>query len=110
MKTIGEAAAVLLIGAALAGADQSSFRCGSKLVLVGATKQEVLGSCGTPAGQEPGATVTTRGKGSGEEQSTVVTVETWTYDRGTNELVAVLTFKNGRLDTIASGGYGTPRK
>ncbi len=37
----------------------------------------------------------------------LITVEEWTYNEGSNRLIHILTFRNGVLTQVQSGGYGT---
>lgn len=90
----------LVCSASVAAAD--SMRCGSRLVSVEARAGEVLAICGEPSYrddrpfQQPGG-------------NWVSDTEEWTYNFGSNQLLRVLSFRNGRLVDIASDGYGFPR-
>jgi hypothetical protein len=41
------------------------------------------------------------------EQSTDVVVDDWTYDLGRQRFIRFLTFVDGRLATVQTGGYGS---
>lgn len=88
---------VLLPQPALAGA---SIRCGSKLVSEGMLSAELLAICGEPDFRDvwapPGGTVL----------GYVAPTEEWTYNLGSSQLLRVLRIRNGRIDRIATEGYG----
>jgi hypothetical protein len=42
----------------------------------------------------------------GDEVTTVVEIDDWTYDFGSNRFVRYLRFEQGRLFSIATGSYG----
>ena len=102
MSTKAIALVVLLLASRVAAADDS-MRCRGGVVAAGDREARVQERCGAPTRAE-----------SHEQTSTVirgvvrhVTVDIWTYDRGPNELVRVLTFEDGVLKTIDVGGYGS---
>jgi hypothetical protein len=78
------------------------WRCGDRLVDVGETAGTVALKCGSP-------TTADRREESRRVKGMLwtVTIDQWTYDRGPRDFVRVLTFANGRLQTIDVGGYGT---
>ena len=80
-------------------ADQvASVRCGSRLVMVGDNKLDVLSKCGEPDMRE-------RITGLYGSQ----TEEEWTYDFGSGDFIYTLTFEGGNLRRIARGGRGSSR-
>ena len=44
-----------------------------------------------------------------QQQTIPVTIEEWTYDRGVNRLMRVVTFEDGRVTHIRTLGYGFRR-
>jgi len=98
------AAMALLAGVAEARSG-GSWRCGSRLILPGMVQEQVLELCGEPDGRTTSEERRTRWNGAGEKVVEIVPVETWTYDRGSNQLVR-LTFRNGNLTRIKTGDYG----
>jgi hypothetical protein len=84
----------------------STWRCGSRLVATGDSASRVLSRCGDPAYVQTSAELVTFRLVSGIEVSRLVSVETWTYDRGSRELLRYLVFRDGRLIRIATGTYG----
>jgi hypothetical protein len=102
-------AAVVLAGtAALADVGQGSLRCGRMLVQVGVPKSAVVRECGPPTVRGPVRRLVTWLPSDYGWQEIVTHIESWRYDRGPNEFVRVLTFKDGGLATIELGNYGTP--
>ncbi len=99
-----------------------SFRCGSKLVMVGDTKHEVVSKCGEPArhenvvrstavkksGKKSGkeSSKKSAGKGSKVEERSRVD-EQWTYNLGPRDFIYVLSFEGATLKEIGRGGRGT---
>jgi len=95
----------LLVIAALArvAAADDSWRCPNGIVKVGDRVDDVQARCGAPSRSEHHVE-----KRAVRGYTTRVGVDTWTYDRGPSELVRVLTFVDGALQTIDVGGYGSP--
>lgn len=112
---------VLFAGLVLALDPVDSFRCGSKLVMVGETKHEVISKCGEPAQRENVARSTAvkkstkksgknsskkaGGKGTTVEEHSRVD-EQWTYNLGPQNFVYVLSFEGAALREIGRGGRG----
>ena len=111
-------------GSTLALDAVDSFRCDSKLVMIGDTKIDVVSKCGEPARRENvvrSTTVKKSGKKSGkkspkksggqgtkaEERSRVD--EQWTYTFGSRDFVYTLSFEGVELKSIGRGGRGTSR-
>lgn len=91
----------LLALAPRAGAGDA-IRCGSRIVTVEARAAEILAACGEPAFRDvyalPGPAL------PGE----IAEREQWTYNFGRNQLLQVLSLRNGRLVDIRTDGYGFP--
>jgi hypothetical protein len=66
-------------------------RCGSKLIQIGMTKQQILAACGKPTTESPGR----HGGGA-----------VWTYNRGTTGFTGILRFTGPQLTSIERGDYG----
>ncbi len=95
------------------------FRCGNRVVSTGDTKAEVLAKCGEPVtiDEEVVETAVSRRlkrdvNGPGHRQgarvriSSTRTIETWTYNFGSNRLMRILTFEGSELKRIEDGDYG----
>jgi hypothetical protein len=82
----------------VAASEDSSYRCGPRLVELGDHKIDVLGKCGV-------ATLTDRWIEK-ETAGALRTVDEWTYNRGPQQMIRVLLFVNGRLARIEVGDYG----
>ncbi len=94
-----------------------AMRCGSHLVLRGDLQARVHALCGTPLQVQkrveyrvvrsvvryPGAHV--RGAHI-VEQSVPVMIEEWVYNRGPSQFMRIVTFENGRIVRIRTGGRG----
>jgi hypothetical protein len=127
MRTILSLASCSFIGlAALCATDGAAaddgMRCGSRLVSKGDTLYAVRSVCGEPDATDRRVVTRTevrrvqapcfrdeRGAVKCERATAVqvdVIVDEWTYDFGTQRFVRLLTFENGRLLNVATGGYG----
>jgi len=84
----------------------STWRCGSRLIATGDSASRVLSRCGDPAYVTTSAELVTFRLVSGLEVTRLVSVEEWTYDRGSRELLRYLVFRDGHLIRIATGTYG----
>jgi len=97
---------MLALGATPAVAS-STWRCGSRLVAVGDSIVHVLARCGEPTWRNVSSQVLVTDLPGGQRIEQLVPVETWTYDRGSRELVRYLTFRNRRLEDVVEGSYGS---
>jgi hypothetical protein len=96
--------AALLVGCLLGVASTAhadGFRCGERLVSVGESIGEVQLKCGSPTTRDQRTEV----RGS-ESNLATVTIETWMYNLGPHDFVRVLSFVDGTLRRIETGGYG----
>lgn len=111
---------LVCLNAASAHAD--GMRCGSKLVSEGDSPYQVRTVCGSPDSENQWVEYRTMRRwvstpcfqdrgvvrcGYVEELVVPVAVEQWFYDFGPHSLVRHLTFEQGRLLRVATGGYGT---
>jgi hypothetical protein len=90
----------LLMASANARADDS-WRCGDRIVTVGESWTEVLEKCGQPTSVKR-RWESSRPRGRPLRRP----VDDWTYDRGPNEFVRILTFADGILRSVETGDYG----
>jgi hypothetical protein len=84
--------------------------CSEQVVTVGDLKSDVFAKCGEPATKDIRQEEVKRRTDSTHEQSVFITIEEWTYNLGPNRFLRVLTFRNGKLTDIKTGGYGYPMK
>jgi hypothetical protein len=107
---------LVLLWGGYASADRT-FRCGSRIVSVGAYKQQVLEKCGSPDHVETWETH--RGSAVAEHFDYIkeryilprlfigpLQMERWTYDLGSNRFTRHLLFRNGELIDIETGDKG----
>jgi hypothetical protein len=93
---------LVLVGAsARVAAADDSWRCPNGIVKLGDKLEDVQAACGAPTKSEHKVQQYTRHGLTG-----AITIDTWTYDRGPNDLIRVLWFQNGLLHAIELGGYG----
>jgi hypothetical protein len=95
------ALALLALGCSSFALADDPFRCGSKLVSTGLTKNEVVAMCGQPAERktEEVPLMVRNANGTMRQNGTVV-VERWTYSRGNSQFPALLEFQEGKLRRI----------
>ncbi len=93
-------AAAAVLGLALGHpALAEGFRCGQRIATPDMTVEELLEACGEPTDKSlevidvygPSA------QGAGNIKRGTITVETWTYDRGSQALAMVVTIEDGRI-------------
>lgn len=87
------------------------MRCGNGLVEVGDSMAAVRSLCGNPADVQRGSVVSATTVQAGAARGTVgskAPVETWTYDRGPNQLLVSIRFVDGKvveIDTLHQYGH-----
>ena len=105
----------------LARADGDGMRCGTKLVSSGDSLLQVQDRCGAPdaASQRTELRIVRSWIsvpcfkesnvircGQWVEQAVTIVIDDWTYDFGPSSLIRFLTFEQGKLQRVATGGYG----
>lgn len=73
------------------------MRCGARLVAVEALAPAVVAVCGEPS---------YRDRREPLDPTAGLPDEVWYYDRGPNQLIRVLSFRDQRLERIEEDGYG----
>lgn len=81
------------------------MRCGNKLIEIGESMATVQALCGSPADVQHSVAVNatrTSGTGGGTRNTVgaEVPVETWTYNRGPNQLMVSIRFVDGKVVAI----------
>lgn len=100
MKAVSIMLGVLLLALMRPATALDSMRCGSRLASAGMTAAEVLAACGEPDYRDVWA------QPAGYGAAYLGQVEEWTYNFGSNQLLRVLRFRQGRLQRIDTEGYG----
>jgi hypothetical protein len=85
--------------------EADDVNCGGLRIFAGDTKPDVVRKCGEPTYKDYRRVQKRRETGFGEERVTV-NIEDWTYNFGPDYLLLFLTFENGRVVNIRTGGYG----
>lgn len=117
------ASLVVLLFSAPSDAGTDGMRCGQRLVSTGDSLYSVRSVCGEPAATDRRIVQRTgKRKVSGpcfkdrdgqircervEEFTIEVVIDEWTYDFGPRRFVHFLTFEDGKLIKVATGGYGS---
>jgi hypothetical protein len=93
--------ALLTFGATAAQAD--NFRCpNGAIVSTGDSMSEVYVKCDPPTFK----TTRTESEAGYKGATILISVEEWTYNEGPNRLIHTLTFRNGVLQSVETGGFG----
>jgi hypothetical protein len=110
---------LFLLSSSEARAD--SMRCGNRLVSSGDTEYEVQATCGAPDSVRqrvlrqvvyysvpaPCRDPKARAACFAQVPTEVVRiVDEWTYDFGRNRFIQIASFEDGRLESVATAGYG----
>ncbi len=98
-------------------ASASALRCSNQIIREGDREPRVEEHCGDPTDVERrverrAVTVHRRGPNGSVVSVTrevEVEYERWTYDFGPNRLIHYLTFEDGVLIDVETGGYGSSR-
>jgi hypothetical protein len=94
-------AAISLACLLIASAQADNFRCGKWIANTDLSVTELLAKCGEPAKRESRQeAVFARGVNGGSYKTGEVTVETWTYQRGTSAAPMVVTIIDGKIERI----------
>ena len=95
--------AALIAGSVSAGsAAAETFRCGSWIATPEMTVDELLEKCGEPTSKTVDV-VDVHGpnaNGAGNSKRGTVTVEKWTYDRGSGSFDMVVTIEDGKIKSM----------
>lgn len=103
MSRICGAVMALMIWSATLPAQADIYRCpNGALVSTGDSIAVVAIKCDTPSYK----TSRTESEGGRRGATILISVEEWTYNEGSNRLIHILTFRNGVLTQVQSGGYG----
>ncbi len=93
----------------------ADFRCHTtgKIISKGMSQYEVVGACGEPASrsviQKQDSIALQPNDKAPSAVTSVPQIEEWVYDFGPNQLIRILKFKDGRLVSTESGGYGVKK-
>ena len=96
----------LLAGFMLAGsAAAETFRCGSWIASPEMTVEELLDKCGEPTTKavDQVDVYGPNANGAGNSKRATVTVEKWTYDRGSGSFAMVVTIEDGKIKSMERG-------
>ena len=85
--------------AALQPALAEGFRCGQRIATPDMTVEELLDACGEPTTKtvEVVDVYGPNAQGAGNIKRGTVTIETWTYDRGSRASAMVVTIEDGEI-------------
>jgi hypothetical protein len=123
LQVISAVLAGVALGLVSLVARADGMYCGSRIISRGDSLYQVRSICGEPDDAQHRVetrTVRTRARvpcartenASGKcdtevEHSTDVVIDDWTYDMGPQKLIRLLTFVDGKLWRVETGGYGS---
>jgi hypothetical protein len=81
-----------------------------RIVSIGESSGEVIAKWGEPAARNTRQEKLKERLSDGKFRTITITIDEWTYNLGPNRFMRILTFKNGKLTDINTGGYGYDRK
>ena len=99
-------AAALMLGILSSGpAAAETFRCGSWIATPEMTVEELLDKCGEPTTKTVDVVDVygPNASGAGNNKRGTVTVEKWTYDRGSGSFDMIVTIEDGVIKRIDRG-------
>jgi len=97
------AVSAVMVWLASAPAQADTFRCpNGELVSTGDSIAVVAIKCDPPSYKNSRMESEAGHRGG----TILINVEEWTYNEGSNRLIHILTFRNGLLTQVQSGGYG----
>ncbi|WP_163832648.1 DUF2845 domain-containing protein [Spartinivicinus ruber] len=119
LKTFAALISVLILSVSV-NTYADSMRCKNRLVSTGDSKAKVLLTCGEPMLKEDHSyTVSEKvnsdiyrhnqqyngvnAHGASREITRLINVEKWTYNPGRNKFLRIVTFKEGKIDSIETG-------
>ena len=101
---------VLLVSAFPTWSHASSISCAGGIISTGDSVVDLLIKCGEPAWKESHHEEFTDRLAPDLKHRTYVTVEQWTYDFGPQQLLRIVTIKNGVVAGVRTGReYGQPK-
>ncbi|MHB8844845.1 MAG: DUF2845 domain-containing protein [Nitrospirota bacterium] len=80
--------------------------CSDRVISVGDSKTDILIRCGEPFFTTSHQETVKERFGDASSRTVMVTVEEWTYNFGPQRFMRVITFRNGTVADIRTGGYG----
>lgn len=106
MRSLNLGLSILMFSSVLTVQNAHAFDCNNQIVSIGDTKFEVKAKCGEPTSKEVFNEEIIRKIDPTTRQRIFAIIEEWTYNLGPQQFIRILTFKNGRLTNIETGGYG----
>ena len=99
------AAILLSLSLASPAAIAETFRCGQWLASPDMSVEELVEKCGAPTSKSV-ETIDVYGpavSGAGRVKRGTSTIETWTYDRGSQSFAMVVTIVDGKIKSMVRG-------
>jgi hypothetical protein len=80
--------------------------CDDRVISVGDSKTDILIKCGEPFYRDAHQEEQKEQLPDSSTRTIIVTVEEWTYNFGPQRFTRIITFRNGQVVNIRTGGYG----
>lgn len=100
---------IFLLSTLPRGAAASSVSCPGGIVSSGDSVVDLVVKCGQPEWKESHQEKITERVEPGLKRRTYITVEEWTYNFGPQQLLRMVTIRNGIISDIRTGQYGTAK-
>jgi hypothetical protein len=83
-----------------------SLDCAGGIVSIGDSRVDLIVKCGEPDWKDSHDEVISERLDRDTKRKLIITVDEWTYNFGTSQLIRIVTLKNGRIADIRTGNYG----
>jgi hypothetical protein len=106
MTNRGSCLALTLAGAMLLAqsASAETFRCGQWIASKDMTVEELLEKCGEPTSKSVRhEDIYAKSAGGGTNRIGTATIETWTYERGSQSFAMIVTIVDGKIKSMERG-------
>jgi hypothetical protein len=101
---------LLSIGLFPVQVNADTLSCDGGIISIGDRAVDLLMKCGKPEWQESHQEEITDRLAPGLRQKTYITVEQWTYNFGSHQLLRTVTIKNGVITDIRTGQHGISKE
>lgn len=88
------------------GEERDGLSCDEHGFNLGDTRVAVLMQCGEPFWRDQRTEELIEKQDNGTDRKTTVLIEEWTYNFGPNRFMRIITFRNGAMSDVRTGGYG----
>ncbi|MFA5073330.1 MAG: DUF2845 domain-containing protein [Nitrospirota bacterium] len=83
-----------------------TMSCSGGIISIDDRSSDIISKCGSPYFQESYQEEVSQRIDRDTKYAVLITVEKWTYNFGPNQLMRIVTLKNGTVTEIQTGNYG----